>query len=116
MADARRIMATGAAMAVFAAGGALPAQAAARARGADTVGSVFSGTVEIASTDGLLVERKQRKGTSALIMVDTDRDTVVSRGGQQQSIEDLAQGKEVIISGTKTEEGSILASKIIIRE
>ena len=109
-------MATSAAVAVLAAGGALPAQAAVRSRDAiDSVGSVFSGTVEIASTDGLLVERKQRKGTPALIMVDTDRNTVVSYGGQQKSVEDLSQGKEVIVSGTKTGDGSILASKIIIR-
>ena len=107
-------MATGAAVAIFAAGGALPAQAAA-VRARDSVGSVFSGTIEIASTDGLLVERKQRKGSATLVMVDTDRDTVVSHGGQQKSVEDLAQGKEVIVSGTKTGDGSILASKIIIR-
>lgn len=102
-------------MAVLAAGGALPAQAAQVPGAGDSIGSVFSGTVEIASTDGLLVERRQRKGAPALIMVDTDRDTIVSKGGVQQSVEDLSRGKEVIVSGTKTDDGSILASKIIIR-
>ncbi len=116
MANPRKIVVTGAAVAVLATGGALPVQAATQALGAtDSIGSVFSGTVEIASTDGLLVERKQRKGTPVLIMVDTDRDTVVSKGGQQQSVEDLARGKDVIVSGTKNTDGSILASKIIIR-
>lgn len=104
-------------MAMFAAGGALPAQAAVRTNRevADSVGSVFSGTIEIASTDGLLIEKKRRKGNPVLIAVDTDRQTVVSRGGLQKTVEDLAQGKEVIVSGTKNEDGSILASKIIIR-
>lgn len=117
----KKALAAGAAGMVLAAGGAFPAAAAAapktRADGVSepAVGSVFSGTIEIASTDGLLVERKQRKGASALIAVDTDRETVVSKGGLTKSIEDLSQGAEVIVSGTKHADGAVLASKIIIR-
>jgi hypothetical protein len=118
MASAKRVFAAGAAAAVMAAGGAgaIPAPAAAAAGSmVAPVGSVFSGTIEIASTNGLLVERRQRKGSAQLISVDTDAATVVSRGGQALSVEDLARGAEVIVSGAKQEDGSILASKIIIR-
>jgi len=118
MASAKRILAAGAAAAVMAAGGAagipLPANAASAGL-VSPVGSVFSGTVEIASTNGLLVERRQKKGSSTLIAVDTDSQTVVSKGGQALSVEDLAKGAVVIVSGTKEDDGSILASKIIIR-
>jgi len=118
MASAKRLLAAGAAAAVMVAGGAagipLPADAASSGL-ASPVGSVFSGTVEIASTNGLLVERRQKKGSSTLITVDTDAQTVVSKGGQERSIEDLAKGAQVIVSGTKVDDGSILASKIIIR-
>lgn len=112
MASKKYAFAAGAAAAVFAASGAgaFPAYAA-----ANSVGSVFSGTVEIASTNGILIARRQRKGDLELIAVDTDLRTVVSRGGQALSIEDLAQGSEVVVSGTKTEEGTVLASKILIR-
>jgi Domain of unknown function (DUF5666) len=116
MASAKRIAATGAAVAILAAGGVLPAQAAGTVRSTrDSVGSVFSGTIEIASTDGLLVEKKRYKGGPLLIAVDTDRQTVVSQGGLQKSIEDLSAGNEVIVSGTRNGDESILASKIIIR-
>lgn len=122
MSSAKKVLATGAAGLLLAAGGAVPALAAPSANAtagalAAPVGSVFSGTIEIASTDGLLVERKQRKngGTGALVSVDTDAQTVVSRGGQALSVEDLAKGAEVIVSGTKGNDGTILASKILIR-
>jgi hypothetical protein len=120
MASAKRMLAAGAAAAVMAAGGAgaLPAPAAAAGAGGgmvSPVGSVFSGTIEIASTDGLLVERRQKKGGGALVAVDTDASTVVSKGGLALSVEDLAKGAQVIVSGTKTEDGAVLASKIIIR-
>lgn len=117
----KKALAAGAAGMLMAAGGALPALAAPAAgavSGLEPVtGSVFSGTIEIASTDGLLVERRQRKQSAAptLITVDTDAQTIVSRAGQALSVEDLAKGAEVIISGTKNQDGSILASKILIR-
>jgi hypothetical protein len=120
--NAKKALATGAAGMLLAAGGAVPALAASATPSSTgafepAVGSVFSGTIEIASTDGILVERKQRKSASSptLVSVDTDAQTVVSRGGQALSIEDLAKGAEVIVSGTKTQEGTVLASKIIIR-
>ncbi|HVW82591.1 MAG TPA: DUF5666 domain-containing protein [Candidatus Paceibacterota bacterium] len=119
MASTKQVLAAGAAAAVMAAGGAagIPAPAAAAGAGAlePPVGSVFSGTIEIASTQGLLVGRKQKKGGGQLIAVDTDASTVVSKGGLERSVEDLASGAEVIVSGAKQEDGSILASKIIIR-
>ena len=114
MASTRKMLATGAAAALLAAAGVTGAPVTAAAAGR-TVGSVFSGTVEAATRDAILVERKQRKGASALIGVDTDLDTVVSRGGQAVSLEQVPPGAEVIVSGTKTEEGTILASKIIVR-
>jgi hypothetical protein len=121
--DAKKALATGAAGMLLAVGGGVPALAASAgpvASGAlePAVGSVFSGTIEIASTDGLLVERRQRKSSATapmLVSVDTDAQTVVSKGGQALSVEDLAKGAEVIVSGTKTEDGGLLASKIIIR-
>ncbi len=122
MSKTRKALAAGAAGMILAAGGAVPAMAATRTpvregMAEPAVGSVFSGTVEIASTDGLLIERKQRKnaGNPTLIAVDTDRQTVVSKGGIAKSVEDLSQGAEVIISGTKLSDGAVLASKIIIR-
>ena len=122
MSYTKKALATGAAAAILAVGGGVPALAAGPAPAASgaltpAVGSVFSGTVEIASTGGILVERRQRKpsATPMLVSVDTDAETVVSKGGQALSIEDLARGAEVIVSGTKTEDGGVLASKIIIR-
>lgn len=119
MSYTKKALATGAAAAILAVGGGVPALAAAPAPAATgaltpAVGSVFSGTIEIASTGGILVERRGRK-SSSLVSVDTDAGTVVSKGGQAVSVEDLAKGAEVIISGTKTEDGGVLASKIIIR-
>ena len=116
--NTKKILAAGAAAAVMAAGGAgaIPALAAGASKtGLAPVGSVFSGRIEIASTSGLLVERRNKKGSPILINVDTDAETVVSKGGQARSLEDLAQGAEVIVSGIKEADGSILASKIIIR-
>jgi hypothetical protein len=115
MARTKRIIAASAAAAALmaASGAALPPPAL--AAGAASVGSVFSGTIEAASQDGILVERKQKSGASALIAVDTDRDTVVSRGGQQLPFAALSLGSEVIVSGTKTPDGAILATKIIVR-
>ncbi len=122
--NAKKALATGAAGMLLAVGGGVPALAASGATPAATgslepaVGSVFSGTVEIASTNGILVERRQRKASTSaptLVSVDTDAQTVVSRAGQALTIEDLAKGAEVIVSGIKTPEGAILASKILIR-
>lgn len=120
--NAKKALATGAAGMLLAAGGAVPAMAAGSSRAGTgalepAVGSVFSGTVEIASTNGILVERRRRKdaGSATLVSVDTDAQTVVSRGGQALTVEDLAKGAEVIVSGTKTAEGTLLASKILIR-
>lgn len=121
MHETQKALVVGAAGMILAAGGALPALAAqpqvpATATG-PAVGSVFSGTIEIASTNGLLVQRRQRKqgGSVALINVDTDAQTVVSRAGQALSVEDLSKGAEVIVSGTRTDDGAVLASKILIR-
>ena len=116
MADAKRIVATGAVVAVLAAGGMLPARAVARdAQDAtDSVENV-SGTIGVAFTGDLLVEKKRRKGNSVLIAVDTDRQTVVSQGGIQKSMRDLSLGEEVTVFGTKITDGGILASKIVIR-
>lgn len=122
MSYAKKALATGAAGMMLAAGGALPALAAGtpQAGGGSLtppVGRIFSGTIEVASTQGLLIGRRSRKngGTTNLEAVDTDAQTVVTRGGLALSVEDLSSGAEVIVSGTRTEEGSLLASKIIIR-
>jgi hypothetical protein len=119
MSYAKKFLATGAAGMLLAAGGAVPAMAAPRAAGAlsTPVGSVFSGVVEGASGESILVERRQRKpgASPVLVAVDTDAATVVSRAGQALPLEAIAHGAEVIVSGTKSPDGTILASKILIR-
>lgn len=119
MSYAKKALATGAASVLLAASGAVPALAGSMPTTALSapVGSVFSGIVEQTSAGGIRVERRQRKSGAnpLLVSVDTDAETVVSKGGQALSLEDLAPGAEVIVSGTKLADGGLLASKIIIR-
>lgn len=114
----KKFIAASAAGLALAASSALPALAAGESQGAGVgspIGQIFSGILEEAAPDGLLVGKERRKGASELIAVDTDKNTVVSRGGELMALATIAAGSQVIVSGTKNKDGSVLASKIIVR-
>ena len=106
----KKFIVAGAAGLALAASGALPAFGAVTSR----LGTVFSGIVEGTSGPALLIERRQGK-SPVLVAVDTNEETAISRKGEVQDLSVLASGTPVIISGTQNRDGSVLASKIIIR-
>lgn len=119
----KKALAAGAASIVLAASGALPAFAAPNATGGSLanrtpVGSIFSGTVEAASGGGFLVGKRRRGDASAitLIAVDVDAATIASKAGLEIPLEEVPAGATIIVSGTKNADGSVLASKIIVRK
>lgn len=118
--SSKKTLIAGAAGLVLAASGALPAFAAPVSAGGGLstrtpVGSVFSGIVEATSNGAFLVSRRQGKSGTALVSVDTDYGTVASRGGLSVPVGAIQAGTEVIVSGTRTTDGAVLASKIIVR-
>lgn len=83
-----------------------------------TTGRVVGGTVSAISGLTLTLEPKARHHattTPAAITVDTSATTVISRNGQQISLTDIAAGSEAIVSGTHNADGSLEATKIIVR-
>ena len=118
--SSKKKLVAGAAGLILAASGALPAVAAggsSTVNGITPVGSIFSGTVETSDTGSLVVRRKRRaeSSDSGLVAVDTDYTTIASRAGLSVPVGTIGPGTQVIVSGTRNQDGSVLASKIIVR-
>ncbi len=80
-------------------------------------GAVIGGTIATISSGEFTLVPKSHPGRPARpsVMIDTNATTVVTHAGQPVPFSALGVNSEVIVSGTREAKGTLIASKIIIR-
>lgn len=132
MPSKKKLIVTGAAGLALITAGALPAFAAGGHPGLypsrpgvqmgyvinKTNGRVVFGTISSLEDGSLVLTPKTRPGatsTPLALTVDTTASTTIMKDGQQAALADLAAGETAIVSGTRTSDTALEASRILVR-
>lgn len=81
-------------------------------------GGIIGGTVTTVSSGEFTLIPKSHPGHPVRppVLVNITADTIVTRAGQKVSLGTLSTGSEAIVSGTHEQNGTFVASKIIVRK
>ena len=81
------------------------------------LGIVVGGTIVSLGNGSFILQPKghPNKPERPPLTVELDGSTVVSKQGQAVGLEAIAEGADVIVSGTRTTPETVLATKLIVR-